>query len=218
MADNIRKVHASGHQLASHTWEHRNLALLGVDELHYQMLKTEGCTVLSPVTVTDCRSIEALEKIVGVSPAFMRPPYGLHNELVREVAGSRNQSGPCFTQTCQSSLTRFQWLSGTLSSSFLSVSYYVLIASSSSGDSAGASPAQFQANYRNIADQRPNNILTLNHETVEYVAQEAFATVLRELTDKGYDLVTVAECLGEEPYKAIGTTNVAGRRDSTWRC
>jgi hypothetical protein len=35
---------------------------------------------------------EALEKILGVSPAFMRPPYGEYDEQVRAVAGSRNQT------------------------------------------------------------------------------------------------------------------------------
>ena len=35
---------------------------------------------------------EALEKILGVSPAFMRPPYGEYDDQVRAVAGNRNQT------------------------------------------------------------------------------------------------------------------------------
>lgn len=34
----------------------------------------------------------ALERIVGLAPAFMRPPYGNYNDLVRQVSASRNQS------------------------------------------------------------------------------------------------------------------------------
>ncbi|KAF9502560.1 carbohydrate esterase family 4 protein [Hydnum rufescens UP504] len=35
---------------------------------------------------------QALERIVGVSPAFIRLPYRNYNNLVREVAKQRNQS------------------------------------------------------------------------------------------------------------------------------
>ena len=35
---------------------------------------------------------QALECIVGKSPAFMHPPYGNYNDLVRQVAQLRNQS------------------------------------------------------------------------------------------------------------------------------
>ncbi|CAK5272901.1 unnamed protein product, partial [Mycena citricolor] len=34
----------------------------------------------------------ALSRIIGVTPAFMRPPYGNYNDLVREAAFIRNQS------------------------------------------------------------------------------------------------------------------------------
>lgn len=35
---------------------------------------------------------EALERIVGVTPAFTRPPYGESNDLVRQIAYNRGQS------------------------------------------------------------------------------------------------------------------------------
>jgi len=34
---------------------------------------------------------QALERIIGVKPAFMRPPYGNYNNLVRQVAYTRGQ-------------------------------------------------------------------------------------------------------------------------------
>ena len=42
---------------------------------------------------------QALERIVGKAPAFMRPPYGDYNNLVREVAKQRNQSREFFLAT-----------------------------------------------------------------------------------------------------------------------
>lgn len=35
---------------------------------------------------------QALERIVGKAPAFMRPPYGNYNNLVRQVAKQRGQA------------------------------------------------------------------------------------------------------------------------------
>lgn len=40
--------------------------------------------VLSPFTV-------ALERIIGVTPALMRPPYGSYNDVVRTVSAERGQ-------------------------------------------------------------------------------------------------------------------------------
>ncbi|KAJ7662978.1 hypothetical protein B0H17DRAFT_1093143 [Mycena rosella] len=34
----------------------------------------------------------ALTRIIGVKPAFMRPPYGNYNDLVRQASHIRNQS------------------------------------------------------------------------------------------------------------------------------
>jgi len=34
---------------------------------------------------------QALQRLVGVTPAFMRPPYGSYNNLVRQVAHERGQ-------------------------------------------------------------------------------------------------------------------------------
>ena len=34
----------------------------------------------------------ALERILGVTPAWVRPPYGSYNDVVREVAANRGQN------------------------------------------------------------------------------------------------------------------------------
>jgi peptidoglycan/xylan/chitin deacetylase (PgdA/CDA1 family) len=61
--------------VASHTWSHKNLTTLSSKEIHSEMGRVEG----------------ALERIIGVKPAFMRPPYGSYNDLVRKVAHARGQ-------------------------------------------------------------------------------------------------------------------------------
>lgn len=35
---------------------------------------------------------EAFSRIIGVKPAFMRPPFGSYNNAVRQVSGGRGQA------------------------------------------------------------------------------------------------------------------------------
>ncbi|KAG6845260.1 hypothetical protein H0H87_011995 [Tephrocybe sp. NHM501043] len=77
-ADEIKRVqyaYDKGHQVASHTWAHKDLTTLTWDQIHDEMWKVEL----------------ALSRIVGVVPAFMRPPYGNYNDLVRQASAVRGQ-------------------------------------------------------------------------------------------------------------------------------
>ncbi|KAF8811737.1 glycoside hydrolase/deacetylase, partial [Phlegmacium glaucopus] len=65
-----------GHQVGSHTWSHTDLTTLSSDQIHSEMWRVE----------------QALQKIAGVYPAFMRPPYGSINSNVLQVSFARNQS------------------------------------------------------------------------------------------------------------------------------
>ncbi|KAF7771713.1 CAZyme family CE4 [Agaricus bisporus var. burnettii] len=78
-ADNAKRIkyaHDHGHQVASHTWGHKDLATLTWDEIHDEMWRVE----------------EALLKITGAYPAFTRPPFGSYNDLVRQAAAVRGQA------------------------------------------------------------------------------------------------------------------------------
>ncbi|KAF5345711.1 hypothetical protein D9758_013069 [Tetrapyrgos nigripes] len=75
MMDNLKYAYDHGHQLASHTWHHKNLSTLSWDQLHDEMWRVE----------------QALQRIVGVNPAFMRPPYGEYNDQVLQISGARGQ-------------------------------------------------------------------------------------------------------------------------------
>jgi len=71
----VKYVYGKGHQVASHTWSHLNLATLSFDKTHDEFWRVE----------------QALMRIVGVKPAFMRPPYGAYNDQTRRVAATRGQ-------------------------------------------------------------------------------------------------------------------------------
>ncbi|KIM44539.1 carbohydrate esterase family 4 protein [Hebeloma cylindrosporum] len=78
-ADNAKRVkfaYDQGHQVASHTWAHKDLTTLSRDQLTSEFARTD----------------EAIKRITGATPAFMRPPYGKYNNAVLDVAGARKQS------------------------------------------------------------------------------------------------------------------------------
>ncbi|KAJ6084916.1 hypothetical protein N7499_004545 [Penicillium canescens] len=56
----VRRMHADGHQLGSHTWSHEDLSSLSHEERVQEMVKNEM----------------AFRNLFGFFPTYMRPPYG----------------------------------------------------------------------------------------------------------------------------------------------
>jgi len=169
-ADEIKRVQYAiqyGHQVASHTWSHPDLTTLSFDDIHNEMWLIE----------------QALERIVGKAPAFMRPPYGNYNDLVRQVAYQRGQSLVLWDLDTQ--------------------------------DSLGASVATSEQIYADAVAKNPKNLLPLNHEPYDTTAHQVLPYAIQLLQSKGYQLVTLAECLNMEPYM---WTTTPGTPDSTWQC
>ncbi|KAF8499475.1 chitin deacetylase [Hysterangium stoloniferum] len=170
MVASIKNAFASGHEFGSHTWHHYNLAKIPVDGtggIHDEMFRTEL----------------ALQRIIGVNPAIMRPPYGSYNDNVRRVAFARNQS--------------------------------MILWDFDNGDSTGSSVAQSKQAYTDVANRHPNNILTLNHEVYQTTADQVLPFAITTLRNKGYQFVTVSECLGINPYQ---WTAAPQARTSAWNC
>ncbi|KAK7023045.1 hypothetical protein R3P38DRAFT_2957216 [Favolaschia claudopus] len=163
----IQYAYAAGHMLASHSWSHPDLSTLSRTEIHDSLYRME----------------EAFSRIVGIKPAFLRPPYGNYNEDVRSVAAARGQS-----------LALWDW---------------------DTGDADGNTTAQSKALLDDIANAKVKNANVLSHEVKENTATELVPYALDLFKRKGYKLVTIAQCLGVEPYNAIG---VRQQPSSTWTC
>ncbi|KAG0287448.1 hypothetical protein BGZ96_008634 [Linnemannia gamsii] len=61
----VKRAYQEGHQIASHTWGHADLATLSYNEIHDQMSRLD----------------DAIQSIIGVKPLYMRPPYGSLNHV-----------------------------------------------------------------------------------------------------------------------------------------
>ncbi|RYP07006.1 hypothetical protein DL764_002829 [Monosporascus ibericus] len=68
----IRRMVAEGHQVASHTWSHPDLATLDAAGVTSQMRQLEA----------------ALSSILGYFPQYMRPPYFSYNDATLRTLGS----------------------------------------------------------------------------------------------------------------------------------
>ncbi|KAG0312683.1 hypothetical protein BGZ97_010957 [Linnemannia gamsii] len=73
-AASVKRAYQDGHQVASHTWDHKDLSSLSPSEAVAEMTLLE----------------DAFKKIIGVRPTYMRPPFGSLSTPVLEMLGQRN--------------------------------------------------------------------------------------------------------------------------------
>ncbi|KAF9450766.1 carbohydrate esterase family 4 protein [Macrolepiota fuliginosa MF-IS2] len=165
--DTLRNTLANGHQVASHTWAHKDLTTLSRPEVVDEMTKSHV----------------AIQRITGVNVAYMRPPFGYYNNQVREVAASLGE-------------TIVTW-------------------DFDSGDSTGKSVQQQKDQYHQVASQKPNSVLSLQHDVHETSVHQVLEYAIQQLQGAGYELVTLAECLGAQPYHNVGKPE---SRTSDWHC
>ncbi|KAL5532137.1 hypothetical protein ACEPAF_5701 [Sanghuangporus sanghuang] len=168
MVDTIRYAHDAGHLIGSHGWNHFNLSEQSAETINEQMEKLEV----------------ALERIIGVTPAWMRPPNGSYNDVVREVSTRRGQS--------------------------------IILWDFNANDAYGATPEEIKDAYHELAEQHPSTALTINLEVKESTVYDVIPYAIDQFKSKGYELVTVSECLGGFPdYQRVTTRS---EKDDSWAC
>ncbi|KAG0230717.1 hypothetical protein BGW42_000771 [Actinomortierella wolfii] len=67
----VVRAYKAGHQIASHTWSHQDLATLSTSGIKNEMKKLD----------------DVLKKLIGVRPLYMRPPYGSTNPTALKYLG-----------------------------------------------------------------------------------------------------------------------------------
>jgi peptidoglycan/xylan/chitin deacetylase (PgdA/CDA1 family)/LysM repeat protein len=169
----IRRSYEEGHLIASHTWSHAALDTLTHAQIDYEIQRLD----------------EALVKIIGVKPKFLRPPYGSINE----------DAATYIQNTYGKTIVLWSDDSGD-----------------STGGSAQQSYDMYNgfANAANAGNRSPH--MALSHETQEAAIQAIRMGSVTRLANAGINLQTVAKCTDDEsPYFPVGGY---GTRDSTWTC
>ncbi|KAI8065614.1 hypothetical protein BC940DRAFT_320467 [Gongronella butleri] len=68
----VKRAHASGHVIASHTYSHPHLMSLSNEEIVYEMRATD----------------DAIHAVTGIRPKYMRPPFGEADQRVKGLLKS----------------------------------------------------------------------------------------------------------------------------------
>lgn len=68
-----RRIREEGHEVASHTYSHRNLLLMAPGLVEQEVVKTE----------------DVLKRVTGERPRLFRPPRGLYNRSLQKVLAER---------------------------------------------------------------------------------------------------------------------------------
>jgi peptidoglycan/xylan/chitin deacetylase (PgdA/CDA1 family) len=167
LMSNIKYAYNAGHQIGQHTWSHADLTQLTTEQIEDGFYRME----------------EALSRILGIRPAFFRPPFGNSNDNIRQISYARNQSLAMWDQDTQ--------------------------------DADGATVAFSKEQYTNAVNQKVPSMLFLNHEPYATTAGQVLPFAINLLQSNGYKLVTLAECVGQDPYTIIGVPQPVS---STWSC
>ncbi|ORX83424.1 glycoside hydrolase/deacetylase [Anaeromyces robustus] len=159
----LRREIAEGHVIASHTYTHPEggITILNDEQLTYEMK-----------TLNDL-----LFEVVGVTPAFFRPPLGefnAQNEVVLENLG--------FTANIIWNLDSNDWKDVKINNA-----------------------TQNYIDKLKHASPEKNSFIALNHDIQKFTATKNLDIVIPIIKEKGYRFVTVDECLGMTAYHNINS-------------
>ncbi|MGH9257641.1 MAG: polysaccharide deacetylase family protein [Vicinamibacterales bacterium] len=77
-----QRIAREGHQIANHSWDHPDLALLTPEEVDWQIRATN----------------EIIRQVTGIVPRFARPPYGSTNATVRQIIANNRLAETIWSQ------------------------------------------------------------------------------------------------------------------------
>lgn len=188
----IRRMHADGHQIASHTWTHQNLTKMSEEQLVNQIYYNEM----------------AFRNILGFFPTYMRPPYSECNSTCQAMMGKMG-----YHITLYNAVTYGAYLLITSALPPFTPLLRVLI-SRLPLDYLYDSPTEIQMAKDNFVQQMERaknlsiNTIALNHDTHYQTAYNLTNYMLDYMKFLDYGTsVTVGECLGDPPenwYRSDG--------------
>jgi peptidoglycan/xylan/chitin deacetylase (PgdA/CDA1 family) len=154
----IKRMYNEGHEIASHTYSHASLASISRSKIREEITKLD----------------EKIKDIIGVKPAFIRPPYG-------EGAGS-----------------------STVQTELKSLGYTAIILwNVDTMDWSNKGDIDYAISKFNEKLGKPIISLNhcyyegISKESLIKSAREE----IKYMKSKGYTPVTMSECLGLEPYQ-----------------
>ncbi|KAI9226772.1 MAG: hypothetical protein DHS80DRAFT_18192, partial [Piptocephalis tieghemiana] len=156
----LQRAKASGHQIASHTFTHPHLDTLSQDQVKAEMKSNDN----------------AIRNAIGVSPRYMRPPYGEANDA-----------------------STFPLLHDL---GYRVINWSFATEDTNEGSSITSSLEAYRNNLDLIDPSLPG-VITLQHDVIEHSAKDLLDPLINYLSTykPGMKYVTVAQCMGDTtPY------------------
>jgi peptidoglycan/xylan/chitin deacetylase (PgdA/CDA1 family) len=150
----LKNVYNSKHQIASHTYDHLDMTKLNDKELWNQMYRNDI----------------AIKSVIGVSPVYMRPPYGLLNDHVMSALESWGY--------------KVIW-KNIDSEDVLHINNVQLNTNS-------------YLNSLNNKSSKTDSFISLQHETLIETVDSWTQTAINLVKSLNYTFVTVGECRGDK--------------------
>jgi len=152
----IQREYNSGHTIASHTYSHP----VGITDLPEEILRND-INKLS----------ETIYDIIGVKPAFFRPPHGEYNDSSLKVLKQCNMKANILWN-----LDSEDW-------------------------NKESNPLDRYKKIMNNLDVNSNSFITLNHDTEKRMALIDLHNIIQFVKESGYRFVTMDQCIGLKPYQ-----------------
>ncbi|KAF9995724.1 Carbohydrate esterase 4 protein [Entomortierella chlamydospora] len=152
----VQRAKKEGHQIGSHTWDHADLSSLTTKDSILDKMK---------------RLDDAIKKIIGVRPVYMRPPYGNKNDLVVR----------------------------TLTAAGYKVVIWDVDSGDSQGKTPSQSLEIYKKTLSPAGENKKPGHIILQHDVYDKTVHGFISDAIDFAHSKGFKLVTVGECLGQSP-------------------
>ncbi|EPB92563.1 hypothetical protein HMPREF1544_00576 [Mucor circinelloides 1006PhL] len=170
--DVLKRAYESGHQIASHTFSHPHLMSLSNEEIIYEVKATE----------------EAIEKVIGIKPHYIRPPFGEADARVKGLLKSMGYK--------------------VLLWNVDPTDYDVYMLRNVSSVIQGSFRMAAQGNDTGLNLHEDPGFISLQHDLYKQSVDQV-PKVIQQLKAKGYKFVTAADCNNDDKPHTITNADAA---------
>ncbi|CAG8495567.1 4806_t:CDS:2, partial [Ambispora leptoticha] len=164
--DILNRTYHAGHEIVVHTWSHTMLSTQTTEEIIAEIKWTE----------------KAIKQVIGVTPKYMRPPYGDIDDRVRNIMKQLNY-------------TPLLWDSDTLDWTSVGNPSFDL--------------SWIEGNFTNWVKNTTWNYghISLQHDLYQQTAAQIPPSI-KIVQNAGFTIRPVVNCIGGEPYREISVYSV----------
>ncbi|CAG8437726.1 10131_t:CDS:2 [Ambispora gerdemannii] len=163
--DILNKTYAAGHDIAIHTWSHTKLTTQTNEQIIAELKWTE----------------KAIKQVIGITPKFMRPPYGDLDDRVREIIKQLNYTAILWDSDSK------DWTS--IGAPSFNISWIT---------------GNFTIWSKNTTWNSGH--ISLQHDLYKQTAAEIPPSI-KIVQNAGFTIKSVSNCIGRDPYQEIGAVH-----------